>query len=140
MLPGRVQIAINLVDGVPIYRQIVTQIHYQVASGVLEPDAALPSIRAMALELNVAPNTIAKAYEELEGAGVVHKRRGFGTFVSFEQADKVDRERHRIVEQRIDALLAEARQLNFSAAAVLALIQRRDTRSGPDQPTVTAGE
>lgn len=134
MLPPRVRIAINLVDGVPIYRQIVTQIHYQVASGMLEPDAALPSIRVMALELNVAPNTIAKAYEELEGAGVVHKRRGFGTFVSFEHTHKVELERHRIVEERIDSLLAEARQLNFSVEAVLELIHRRHAHRRPDQP------
>jgi GntR family transcriptional regulator len=135
MLPGGVQIAINLVDGVPIYRQIVTQIHYQVTAGVLEPEAALPSIRIMALELNVAPNTIAKAYEELEGAGVVHKRRGFGTFVSCEHAHKVDLERHRIVEARIDALLTEARQLNFSVEAVLAMIHRRHEHRAPDPPT-----
>ena len=135
MLPGGVQIAINLVDGVPIYRQIVTQIHYQVAAGVIEPDAALPSIRVMALELNVAPNTIAKAYAELEEAGVVHKRRGFGTFVSFELAHKADLERQRIVAARIDALLVEARQLNFSVEAVLALIHCRHEPRAPDQPT-----
>lgn len=125
MQSGTVDIAINFADGVPIYRQIVTQILYQIASGVLESDKALPSIRALAQELKVAPNTIAKVYEELEAAGVVRKRRGFGTFVSLESNQAMDGERRRLVEQRIDTLLAEARQLNFTAEALLALIHRR---------------
>jgi GntR family transcriptional regulator len=118
-------IAINFADGVPIYRQIVTQILYQIASGVVESDKALPSIRALAQEIKVAPNTIAKVYEELEAAGVVRKRRGFGTFVSLESNRAMDGERRRLVEQRIDALLAEARQLNFTGEALLTLIHRR---------------
>jgi GntR family transcriptional regulator len=125
MHPGTVDIVINFADGVPIYRQIVTQILYQIASGVLESDEALPSIRVLAQELKVAPNTIAKVYDELEAAGVVRKRRGFGTFVSLESSQVVDGERRRLVEQRIDTLLAEARQLNFTAEALLALIRRR---------------
>jgi GntR family transcriptional regulator len=128
---GHVHVNINLLDSVPIYRQIVTQIHYQVAAGVLEADAALPSIRLMALELNVAPNTIAKAYEALEVAGVVRKRRGFGTFVSPEHAQNAERER--IVEGRIDTLLAEARQLNFTVEALLALIHRRHADTAPEK-------
>jgi len=122
MHPGTVDIAITFADGVPIYRQIVTQILCQIASGVRESDEALPSIRVLAQELKVAPNTIAKVYDELEAAGAVRKRRGFGTFVS---SQAMDDERRRLVEQRIDALLAEARQLNFTAEALLTLIHRR---------------
>jgi GntR family transcriptional regulator len=130
------ELTINLAAGIPIYRQIATQIHYLVASGLLEPDAELPSIRALAIELTVAPNTIAKAYEELEAVGVVRKRRGFGTFVSFDQTQVLDGERHRIVEKRIDALLAEARQLNLADDTLLALIHRRRAYMALDQPTV----
>ena len=125
MHPGTMDIAINFADSAPIYRQIVTHILYQIASGVLEADGALPSIRVLAQELKVAPNTIAKVYDELEAAGVVRKRRGFGTFVSLERSQATDGERRRLVEQRIDTLLAEARQLNFMAEALLALIRRR---------------
>ena len=125
MRPGNMDIAINFADGVPIYRQIVTQIHYHIACGVLELDEALPSIRVLAQQLKVAPNTIAKVYEELEEAGVVRRRRGFGTFVCLESSQAVDGERQRLVEQRIDTLLLEARQLNFTAEALLVLIHRR---------------
>jgi GntR family transcriptional regulator len=79
---GVVDIDIDPADGVPIYRQIAARMRDLVAAGVLEPETALPSIRLLAIELKVAPNTIAKAYEKLEAQGVVHKRRGLGTFVS----------------------------------------------------------
>jgi GntR family transcriptional regulator len=110
---------------VPIYRQIVNQIRYSVASGLLAPGDELPTIRAFALRLKVTPNTIVKAYEELESAGIVQKRHGSGTFVSGERTRLADWERRRIIEQRIDALLTEAHQLDFSSDELFKLIRRR---------------
>ena len=69
-----VDITINLTDGVPIYRQIVNQVKYLVASGLLLPGEELPPIRTLALQLKVTPNTIVKAYGELEISGVIQKR------------------------------------------------------------------
>jgi len=120
-----VEMNINPAGDVPIYRQILGQIRSQVALGLLEPGTALPSIRVLALELKVAPNTIAKAYDELATAGVVHKRRGFGTFVSCERTQTVDGHRRHIIEDRIDALLAEAQGLNFTPEMLLELLHRR---------------
>lgn len=125
MQGSTLDIAINLADGVPIFRQVVTRINFHVASGALGPDAPLPSIRALAQALKVAPNTIAKAYGELEAAGVVRRRRGLGTFICAASRQIVEAERRRIVEMRIDALLVEARQLNFTVEALLALMHRR---------------
>ena len=119
------EIKIDSGDGVPIYRQIVNQIRYSVASGLLEAGDELPTIRALALRLKVTPNTIVKAYEELEIAGIVQKRHGSGTFVSGERTRLADRERRRIIEQRIDALLMEAHQLGFSLEELFKLIHRR---------------
>ena len=68
-------------EGVPIYLQIVNQVKYLVASGRLEADEELPAIRVLAERLVVNPNTVARAYRELEIAGVVEKRRTAGTFV-----------------------------------------------------------
>lgn len=118
-------ITINLADGVPIYRQIVNQVKYLVASGLLQPDEELPPIRTLALQLKVTPNTIVKAYGELEISGVVHKRRGAGTYVSEGRQQMARRERQRIIEQRIDALLAEAHQLNFTADDILQMVRER---------------
>ena len=115
----------------PIYRQIVNQIKYLVASGLLRPGEELPPIRTLALQLKVTPNTIVKAYGELESAGVVHKRRGAGTYVSEGRLAAGRRERQRIIEQRIDALLAEAHQLNFTADDILRMVRERRTAMEP---------
>jgi GntR family transcriptional regulator len=121
-----VDISINLADGVPIYRQIVNQVKYLVASGLLRPGEELPPIRTLALQLKVTPNTIVKAYGELEVSGVIHKRRGSGTFVSEGRPPQVKlRERRRVIEQRIDALLAEAHQLSFHVDDVLRMVRER---------------
>jgi GntR family transcriptional regulator len=121
-----VDITINLTDGVSIYRQIVNQVKYLVASGLLQPGEELPPIRTLALQLKVTPNTIVKAYHELEVAGVIQKRQGSGTFVSEGRPQQVAlRERRRVIEQRIDALLAEAHQLNFTAEDILRMVRAR---------------
>jgi GntR family transcriptional regulator len=127
-------ITIDLADGVPIYRQITNQIRYLAASGRLAPGEELPPIRTLALQLRVTPNTIVKAYGELEAAGVVRKRAGAGTYVSEGLSRLADRERQRIVEQRIDALLAEAHHLNFTAEDVLRIFHERRAlmTPGPD--------
>ena len=118
-------ITINVTDGVPIYRQIVNQVKYLVASGLLRPGEELPPIRTLALQLKITPNTIVKAYDELEIAGVVHKRRGSGTFVSEGRQKLALLERRRIIERRIDALLAEAHQLNFTPDDILRMVRER---------------
>ena len=124
-------ITISLTDGVPIYRQIVNQVKYLVASGLLESGEELPPIRTLALQLKVTPNTIVKAYHELEISGVVHKRRGSGTFISEGRLKLALGERRRVIEQRIDALLAEAHQLNFSADDILRMVRERMAAMAP---------
>ncbi len=118
-------ITINTKDGVPIYRQIANQIRYMVASKLLQPGEEVSPVRTLALALNVTPNTVVKAYDELEAAGVIFKRRGAGTYISDEQSPLADRERRRIIEARIDTLLAEAHQLDFNAEELLDLVRER---------------
>jgi GntR family transcriptional regulator len=113
-------------DGVPIYLQIVNQVKYQVASGRLFPGIEMPPIRVLAEQLLVNPNTVARAYRELELAGVVTKRRTAGTYVSDAGSPLARRERMRILTERVDALLAEARQMNFSIEEIVELLQQRD--------------
>ena len=127
-------ITINVTDGVPIYRQIVNQVKYLVASGLLQPGEELPPIRTLALQLKVTPNTIVKAYGELEISGIVHKRRGSGTFVSEGRPQVPLRERRRIIEHRIDALLAEAHQLNFNADDLLRMLRERQAAMDEAEP------
>ncbi len=120
------QIHVSSSDGVPIYLQIVNQVKYLVASGRILPGEELPPIRVLAQQLLVNPNTVARAYRELETAGVVVKRRTAGTYVSDAGSPLQRRQRLKILAERVDALLAEARQLDVSTDEVLELIRRRD--------------
>ena len=119
------QIHVSPSDGVPIYLQIVNQVKYLVASGRLPPGEELPPIRALAERLVINPNTVARAYRELEVAGVLEKRGPTGTFVSAAGSPLARRERLRILTERVDALLAEARQLGFADDALFDLIRQR---------------
>ncbi len=119
------QIHISPNDGVPIYLQLVNQIKYQVASGRLAPGEELPAIRVLAEQLLINPNTVARAYRELEVAGLVEKRRTAGTYVSEQGSPLARRERLKILTERVDALVAEAGQMDFALEDVLALVQQR---------------
>jgi GntR family transcriptional regulator len=132
-------ITINTKDGVPIYRQIANQIRYMVASSLLQPGEEISPVRTLALALNVTPNTVVKAYDELQAAGVIFKRRGAGTYISDEQSPLAERERRRIIEARIDALLAEAHQLDFDAHDLLELVRDRQTQLGEKKQAKNAG-
>ena len=125
------QIHISPNDGVPIYLQIVNQVKYLVASGRLAPGAELPPIRTLAEQLLVNPNTVARAYRELERAGVVSTRRTAGTYVSDAGSPLARRERLKILSERIDALLAEARQMGVGLDEVIALVRQRDQAMQP---------
>jgi GntR family transcriptional regulator len=120
-----VQIHISTHDGVPVYLQIVNQVKYLVAAGRLEAGQELPSVRALAEQLVVNPNTVARAYLELERAGVVMKRHGSGTYVSEEGSPLARKERMKLLTQRADALLAEAQHMDVALDEVLALIKDR---------------
>jgi GntR family transcriptional regulator len=118
-------------DGLPIYLQIVNQVKYLVASGRLAPGEELPPIRVLAEKLVINPNTVARAYRELEVAGVVTKRRTAGTFVSDAGSPLARRERLRILTERVDALLAEARSMNVDLDEVLQLLRERHEAMQP---------
>lgn len=118
------QIHLEAKDGVPIYLQVMQQIKYLIASGRLQPGEELPSIRTLAEQLLVNPNTIARAYRELELAGVVEKRRTAGTYVSENGSPLARKERLKLINERIDRLLVEAFQMGFDLDDVLKLVQK----------------
>ena len=132
------QLHISANDGVPIYLQIVNQIKYLIASGRLKPEDELPPIRVLADRLIVNPNTVARAYRELEAAGLVEKRRTAGTYVSEGVSVLARRERVKILTERVDALLAEARQMDIQFDEVVKLLQQRDSAMQRDKAMQTS--
>ena len=119
------QIHITANDGVPIYLQIVNQVKYLAACGRLAPGEELPPIRVLAEQLLVNPNTIARAYLELEREGVVTKRHGSGTYISDAGSPLARKERIKIISERADAMLAEARHLEVELDEIVDLLKQR---------------
>src|ERR1051325_11884833 len=102
MIDCNVQIHISPNDGVPIYLQIVNQVKYLVASGRLAPGEEIPPIRVLAAQLLVNPNTVARAYLELEREGLVGKQHRSGTYISEAGSPLARRARLKILSQRTD--------------------------------------
>lgn len=121
------QIHITSHDGVPIYLQIVNQVKQLVAAGRLNAGDEIPPIRVLAEQLVVNPNTVARAYLELERAGLVTKRQGAGTYVAEVASPYSRREKLKALHQRADALLVEAGNLDIELKDVIDLLRDRHT-------------
>ena len=119
------QLHVNTGDGVPIYLQIANQIKHLVGARRLAPGDEIPPIRVLAQQLVVNPNTVARAYLELEREGVVVKRHGSGTYVSEQGSPLARKERLKILSQRIDSLLTEAGHLEIGDEELFKLIRER---------------
>ena len=99
----------------PVYQQIVEQIEMAIAGGKLLPRDRLPSIRELAAQLRINPNTVARAYRELEGAGLIETRGASGSFVAEVNPRWAERVRRRYVADRIAAAIDAASALGLSA-------------------------
>lgn len=111
-------ITLEAVSTVPPYEQIRAQIVGQVASGQLQPGDRLPTVRALAEDLGVAANTVARAYRELEQAGVIETRGRSGSFVTGDQVE-------RRAKEAASAYLAQTRALGLSDTEALALVRHQ---------------
>jgi len=119
-----VDFRIGTSDGVPIYIQIVEQIKRSIALGRLKPEEGLPSVRQLALDLTINPNTVARAYLELEHQGVIYKRQGQGTFVSPQAVEVSRRERHKIVSALFEKAVIEAVNSGMAGAEIEEIYQQ----------------
>jgi GntR family transcriptional regulator len=115
-------------DGLPLYLQIMRQVRYLAASGRLAPGDQLPPVRKLAEKLLINPNTVARAYRELESEGVLETRRGAGVFLAGNGSPLARSEQLRILRERADVLLSEARQMNFDIDEVVEILHDRDRR------------
>src|SRR5207249_4677198 len=110
-------------SGVPIYRQIQDQIRYGIASGLLQAGEQLPTVRSLAVELSVNPNTVIKAYSELEREGILTTEQGSGTFVAPQTVALPEAQRRGKLDSLCSEFLAQAARYGFSSADVLAAIK-----------------
>jgi GntR family transcriptional regulator len=116
---------INPKDGKPVYRQIMDQLRLMIASGRLKPGEELPTVRGLAQSLIINPNTVARAYRELEQVGVLYTRQGSGTFVATHGTPLSRETCDKLIAERIDALLGEAQQLGYTVKDITDIVKDR---------------
>lgn len=116
---------VNTASRAPIYQQLAQQIREAIARGELAPEAQLPSVRQLSAELTVNPNTVARAYTELERAGLLVSRQGLGVFVAPPRNDLTSAARERKLVELLDQWMTEAVHLGFSVEQVLRLVTQR---------------
>jgi len=116
---------VNTASRVPIYQQLVRQVREAIARGEFRPDERLPSVRELAREVAVNPNTVARAYTELERDGTLVSRPGLGLFVARPGTDLTRAARDRRLRELLDPFLTEAVHLGYSADEVLRLVERQ---------------
>lgn len=116
-------------SGVPFYRQIIEQIRFGIARGDLGPGDRLPTVRQLAVDLSVNPNTVIRAYRELEIEGVLDTQQGSGTFVGRGQPEIDPAEHQRMLDQILTDLMARASAYGFSIDDVLEGLRKRKETS-----------
>lgn len=123
---------------VPIYSQIVAQVRGAVAGGELAAGEPLPSVRQLAAELRVNPNTVAQAYRELERDGITYVQRGQGTFVAALQPGRREQERTAAGRALVERLLDESLRLGLSPDEVRGLVEQGLLARGARRPEAEA--
>ncbi|MBI5117964.1 GntR family transcriptional regulator [Candidatus Poribacteria bacterium] len=118
-------INIDSTDGIPLYLQIAQELKHSIAMGSVLSGEQLPSVREVAEQITVNPNTVAKAYRELELQGIVETRRGTGTFVARTVPNISKEERERVVSRLIDKALDEARRLQIPDDELAHIVSER---------------
>jgi GntR family transcriptional regulator len=112
-------------SGVPFYRQIIEQVKFAMARGDLHPGVQLPTVRQLAVDLSINPNTVIRAYKEMEIEGLLETHQGSGTFVGSRKPEIDDIERQRMLDQIITEILARATSYGLSLDEVLTGLQQR---------------
>jgi GntR family transcriptional regulator len=115
--PFRFQL--NNSSGVPVYRQLIDQVTAGIATGALTPGTQLPTVRQLALDLAINPNTVIRAYRELEIRGILDTQQGSGTFVSQQKTPSSSPERKQRLQQLVSEFVARAGAAGFTVDELL---------------------
>src|SRR5881227_1156638 len=117
------RLKIDLHSGVPVYRQLIDQVRTGIASGSLLAGDQLPTVRQLAVDLAINPNTVTRAYRELEIRGVLETQQGTGTFISHKKIERNDAERQRRLSQLVGEFVARGGSAGFMLEELLEELQ-----------------
>lgn len=123
------QFALDPKSGVPFYRQVIEQVKFGMARGDLQAGDQLPTVRQLAVELKINPNTVVRAYRQLELEGMLETQQGSGTYISHGRPKVGRREQQRMLDQILTDMLARASTYGLSLDDVLDGLRRRQEES-----------
>lgn len=118
-MPPPFQLRLDLKSGVPVYRQLVDQVLVGVASGALTAGDQLPTVRQLAVDLSINPNTVVRAYKELEIRGMLATQQGTGTFVTSKKVKQDEAQRQRRLSQMVGEFVAHASADGFTVEEIV---------------------
>ena len=122
------EIQLDVKSGVPFYRQIIDQVKAAIATGSIAAGDRLPTVRQLAVDLSINPNTVSRAYTELELTGLVETQMGSGTFVGSRPVERNDLERRRLLDQLCQEFLSRVSTHGFTLDNVLENLEQRRKR------------
>ncbi len=128
-----IQFSLDAKSGVPFYKQIILQVEFAIADGRFVMGDQLPTVRSLAVDLKINPNTVARAYNEMEIRGIVNTQQGTGTFISEKDIRLTEVEREGMLESLVRPFLSRATSYGFSADEVISAV--RDGLLGMAQAT-----
>ncbi len=120
---------IDPASGVPFYRQIIDQIKYAIARGELRPGDQLPTVRQLAVDLAINPNTVGKAYSQLEILGILQTQQGSGTFISPQKVEVSDLERQEKLDSLCRDFITSAASYGFTLNELIEALRDRKENS-----------
>jgi len=122
------KIQLDVKSGVPFYRQVIDQVKAAIATGSIEAGDRLPTVRQLAVDLSINPNTVSRAYTELELTGLVETQMGSGTFVGSRPVENDDVERRRLLNQICQEFLSRASTHGFNLDHIIDNLEQRRKR------------
>ena len=129
---GAFQFRLDSQSGVPVYRQIIDQVLGGMSAGSLKAGTQLPTVRQVAVDLSINPNTVVRAYRELEIRGVLETQQGTGTFISEQKVKSNEVERRRQLGQLVTEFVSRAGASGFTVEELVEELQERSTGTGHD--------
>lgn len=115
-------------SGVPVYRQLIDQVQAAIATGAVSVGDQLPTVRRVAVDLAINPNTVVRAYREMEVRGILDTQQGSGTFISANQIEQSQAERERQLSQLVTEFVARAGSAGFKLNELLAALQHLSSK------------
>jgi GntR family transcriptional regulator len=124
------QFRLDLKSGVPVYRQLIDQVLVAIAAGALAPGDQLPTVRQLAVDLSINPNTVVRAYKELEIRGMLATQQGTGTFITSRKLKQDEAQRQRRLTQMVGEFVARAGADGYTVEQIMERLGELMAESG----------